>query len=122
MSTSQQQEPASRRDRPTPAGSRRSLDEVAIALVAPVSVSKIERWVKEQIDLLRDHGGSRGVRLGHLSPAREGHDADWLVEVDLRDRDVPLEEDIALASILVDLQLLGLQPQLLVPSRGARMT
>ena len=119
MSTSQQQEPASRRTRTQRARSPRPVDGVAISLVAPVSISKVERWVKEQLDLLRDNASSSGVRLGHLSPAREGHGADWLVEVDLRDRDVPLEEDIALASILVDLQLLGLQPQLLVPSLGA---
>ena len=116
MSTSQQQESASQTASTPYARSLRSVDEVTISLVAPVSVSKIERWVKEQLDLLRDQAGSMGVRLGHLRPASDGQDADWLVEVDLRDRAVPLEEDIALASMLTDLQLLGLQPQLLVPS------
>ncbi len=116
MSTSQQQKSASQRARAPQARSLRSVDEVTISLVAPVSSSKIERWVKQQVDLQRDQAGSRGLRLGHLTPARDGQDADWLVEVDLRDRAVPLEEDIALASILTDLQLLGLQPRLLVPS------
>jgi hypothetical protein len=116
MSTSQQQEAASQRAQTPQARSLRTVDEVTISLVAPVSISKIERWVKGQIDRLRDQASPCEVRLGHLSPAPQGHDADWLVEVDLRARTVPLEEDIALASILLDLQLLGLQPKLLVPS------
>ena len=115
MSTSQQQETASQRARTPQARSLRAVDEVTIALVAPVSISKIERWVREQIDLLRHEAGLVGLRLGQLSSACEAEGADWVIEVDLQDRHVPLEEDFALTSILVDLQLLGLQPQLLVP-------
>jgi len=59
---------------------------------------------------------SSGVRLGRLWPAWRGQAADWLLAVDLRDRTVGLEEDLALASVLREMALLGLRPQVLVTS------
>lgn len=90
------------------------MDEVTIALRAPVSAKAIERWVEEQVDRLRDAAWASGVRLGPMWQAWRAQAADWLIEVDLRDRSVALDDDLALASVLIDMELLGLRPQLLV--------
>jgi hypothetical protein len=88
-------------------------DEILISLRAPVSREKIERWVEEQVDRLRDAAWSRGVRLGPLWRGWRARGSDWLIEVDRRDRNVELDDDLALASVLMDMELLGLRPQLL---------
>jgi hypothetical protein len=89
-----------------------------ISLRAPVSRERIEQWVDEQVDRLRDAAWSRRVRLGPLWPGWRAKGPDWLVEVDLRDRNVELDDDVALASVLMEMELLGLRPQLLMsPSR-----
>lgn len=90
------------------------MDETIISLLAPVSRERIERWVEGQVDRLRTEASSTGVRLGPLSSGGPGQGGDWLVEVDLRDRDVPLEDDVALGSVLTEMALLGLRPQLSV--------
>ena len=89
-------------------------DEVMISLRAPVSRETIEPWVEEQVEGLRNAAWSSGVRLGPLWPGWRAQGADWLVEVDLRDRNVALDDDVALASVLMNMELLGLRPQLLV--------
>jgi hypothetical protein len=94
--------------------SMRVTDEVMISLRAPVSREKIERWVEEQVGQLRDAAWSRGVRLGPLWRGWRSQGPDWLIEVDLRDRAVELEDDLVLGSVLLDMELLGLRPQLLV--------
>ncbi len=90
------------------------MDEVRISLLAPVARERIESWVEEQVDRLRAQGRATGVRLGRLTPAQPAQGGHWLVEVDLHARDVRLEDDVALASILTDMELLGLRPHLLV--------
>ncbi len=86
--------------------------EVTISLRAPVAAKTIERWVDEQVAGLRDAAWSSGVRLGDLSRAWQAQDADWLIEVDLRDRAVALEDDLVLGSVLMEMALLGLHPEL----------
>lgn len=73
------------------------MGEVTIALHAPVAAKTIERWVEELVAALREATWSSGVRLGDLSPTWRAQDADWLIEVDLRDRAVALEDDLYLA-------------------------
>ena len=92
--------------------------EVMISLRAPVSREKIARWVEEQVDRLRGEARATGVRLGRLTVASPPQRGDWLVEVDVRDQNVRLEDNMALASVLTDMELLGLRPQLLVTSTG----
>ena len=89
------------------------MDEVRISLLAPVARERIESWVEEQVDRLRGQGRATGVWLGRLAPADPEQGGDWLVEVDLQARDVRLEDDVALAAILTDMELLGLRPHLL---------
>ena len=100
----------------TSADSMRATGEVMIALRAPVSREKIEFWVEEQVGRLRDVAWSRGVRLGPLWREWRSQGPDWLIEVDLRDRNVELDDDVALASVLLYMELLGLRPQLLMSS------
>ena len=95
------------------------MDEVMISLAAPVSSTKIERWVEGQVDRLRAEARPSGVRLGQLSPAYLPPGADWLVEVERENPEVRLEDDSALNDILTDMALLGLRPQLLVASPRA---
>ncbi len=90
--------------------------KATISLRAPVSADKMEGWVAEQIDRLRDESRDSGVRVGRLSAALPPQAADWVVEVDLHGRDVPLEDDMALARLLMDIDALGLRPQLLLTS------
>ncbi len=113
MSTSGRKGRAGQRA-PTPADSIRATDEVVISLRAPVSRETVERWVEEQVDRLRDAAWSSRVRLGPLCPGWRTQGPDWLIEVDLRDRNVDLDDDVALASVLMEMELLGLSPQLLV--------
>lgn len=88
------------------------MDEVMISLQAPVAWKKIDRWVGEQLDRLRIEAWPTGVRLGPLVDASPVRGADWLVRVDLGDRAVRLEDDVALASVLTDMERLGLRPAL----------
>lgn len=90
--------------------------DVTIGLRAPVAARTIEGWVEERVAALRDAAWSRGVRLGDLSRAWQAQDADWLIEVDLRDRAVALEDDLVLGSMLMEMSLLGLRPELQLSS------
>ncbi len=85
-----------------------------ISLLSPVSRERIERWVEEQLDRLRDQVLPVGLRLGPLvrAPAATPG-ADWLVRVDRRGRAVPPEDDLALADLMMDVERLGLRPSLL---------
>ena len=96
------------------------MNQVMITLTAPVSTDKIEPWVKEQLDRLRDEATASSIRLGPLAPACLPHGADWLLGVDRADQRVRLEDDAALNLVMTDLALLGLRPQLLVASGRAR--
>ena len=89
------------------------MSEVTIALRAPVAAKTIERWVEQRVARLRDAAWSSGVRLGDLCRAWQAQDADWLIEVDLRDRAVALADDLVLGSVLREIALLGLRPELL---------
>ena len=90
------------------------MGEVMIALRAPVAVKTVESWVEQRVERLREAAWSSGVRLGRLWPAWQAQGADWLIEVDIRDRAVRPEEDLALDSVVREMALLGLRPQLLV--------
>ena len=96
------------------------MGEITIALHAPVAATRIRRWVEEQVSELRDAAWSSGVRLGDLSPTWRAHDADWLIEVDLRDRAVALEDDLVFGSLLMEMALLGLRPVLLSSEQAER--
>ena len=90
--------------------------EVTIALRAPVAPKMIQTWVDERVAGLRETAWSGGVRLGPLWPAWRRQGADWLLEVDLRDREVAPEDDLILDTVLMEMKLLGLRPQVLVSS------
>jgi hypothetical protein len=96
------------------------MDEVVIALFAPVSVARIDRWVEEQVDRLRTEAAPTGVGLGPLVRASPAGGGDWLIGVDLADRSVRLQDHLALACVLTDLERLGLRPALLVVSPAER--
>jgi hypothetical protein len=98
------------------------MDTVMISLLAPKKVSpqRIDPWVAEQVYRLRSRWLISGVGFGELrrsSPSKGGH---WLIDLDLRARSGPLERDVALAGIIVDLARLGLRPQLFVLTPGRR--
>ena len=96
------------------------MDIVVIALLAPVTPNRIERWVEAQVDELRAQGQASGVRLGPLTRSTPARGGDWLIGVDREDRSVALQDDLALGLILTDMAVLGLRPQLLVVSSGER--
>ncbi len=96
------------------------MDQGIISLRAPVSAAKMEGWVAEQIESLRRRGRPVGVRLGRLSPAAPEQGGDWVIDVDVRDRGVRLLDDVPLSSLLVELEVLGLRPQLLVDEAPGR--
>ncbi len=100
------------------------MEQIVISLLAPVTAKRIQRWVEEQVDGLRAQGQASGIRLGRLTPSRPSQGGDWLIEVDRQDRDMALEDDVALAAILTELAAMGLRPHLFVISRelGARRT
>lgn len=95
------------------------MNEVMISLLAPPEVSpeSIDEWVEEQIYLLRGRWRFTGVGIGEITrscPSEGGH---WLIDLDLHARTVPLEKDSAVAGIVIDLERLGLRPQLLVTAQ-----
>lgn len=93
------------------------MEEVVISLLAPVAAPPVQRWVQEQVDELRAQGRADGMRLGRLVRSTPIQGGDWLITVDREDRDVALEEDLALGLILSDLAALGLRPCLFVIDR-----
>ena len=92
------------------------MGEVTIALRAPVAPKMIQTWVDQRVAALRETAWSSGVRLGPLWPAWRRQGADWLLEVDLRDREGAPEDDLVLDTVLMEMKLLGLRPQVLVSS------
>ena len=93
-----------------------------ISLLAPAKVSpdRIDAWVDEQVYRLRSRWRISGVGIGELrrsSPSQGGH---WLIDLDLRARTGPLEQDVAVAGIIIDFERLGLRPQLFVLAPGRR--
>jgi hypothetical protein len=98
------------------------MEEVVISLLAPVAPQRVQRWVEEQVDGLRAHARAGGLRLGRLARSTPAQGGDWLITVDREHRSVALEHDVALASILTGLAIMGLRPCLFVISKdpGAR--
>jgi hypothetical protein len=84
---------------------------VLISIRAPVSGEQARRWVERQVDRLRDTADADGIGVGALWPTWHQGVGDWLVEIDLRGRDVLPAEDIALTSLVLDLHVLGLRPE-----------
>jgi hypothetical protein len=80
----------------------------------PVSSDALDQWLEQQVSNLRAEAPHRIIRLSRLAqglPTAIG----WLVELELAEED-PLLVGDRLADALRDMQLLGLQPTLLVPS------
>ncbi len=98
------------------------MEEVVISLLAPVEPRRVQHWVEAEVDRLRARGRAGGVRLGRLVASSPAQDGDWLIAVDREDRSMALKDDVALASILTDMAILGLRPRLFVVCRqpGAR--
>ena len=99
------------------------METVVIALLAPVTPSSLERWVEKQVDELRAQGRANGVLLGPLTRSTPAQGGDWLIKVDREDRAAALQDDLALGSILTEMAVLGLRPQLFVIAgerRGGR--
>ena len=92
------------------------MQQAMIALRAPVSPDKIESWVEQEVARLRARAVALDVWLGPLSRPPPAQAGDWVIEVDLEDRDVRPGDDPVLGSVLLDLELLGLRPQLLMAS------
>ena len=97
------------------------MNDAMLSLLAPVGVEpqEIDMWVEEQIYRLRSRWRISGVGFGELRrscPSEGGH---WLIDLDLRARTGPLENDVALAGIVTDLERLGLRPQLFVSAHAA---
>ncbi len=90
------------------------MDDVVISLLAPVSSEKTESWVEEQVDRLRGLALARGVRLGPLERSTPARGGDWLIAVDRLVDDVPLEKDVTLAGLAIEMAWLGLRPHVLV--------
>jgi hypothetical protein len=68
------------------------------------------------IERLRIEALEIGVRLGRIGRSTPAQGGDWLIELDRRAGDPPLEEDVALATVLTELGILGLRPNLFVIS------
>ena len=94
------------------------MGDITIALRAPVAGKRIERWVEQHVDSLRDAAWSSGVRLGRLWPAWRREGPDWLLEVDLRDRQLAPEDDPLLDLILMEMTLLGLRRRVVERPHG----
>lgn len=92
------------------------MDQIVISLLSPVPEGHLDDWVVEEVDRLRGEGLAIGVRLGPLRRSTPAEGGDWLIELHRHVDDVPLEEDVALASILTELAILSLRPCLFVIS------
>jgi hypothetical protein len=93
------------------------MDEVVISLLEPLAIEKTERWVEEEVDRLRELARPRGIRLGPLERSTPAQGGDWLIPVDRLVEDIPLEKDVVLAGIVIEMAWLGLRPHLLVISQ-----
>ena len=93
------------------------MDAVVISLLAPVDARPAQQWVQERVDALRARAQATGVRLGRLAASHPREGGDWLIEVTRDERDVALENDVALAAIVAELEYLGLRPCLFVIAR-----
>jgi hypothetical protein len=84
----------------------------------PVSADELEGWLERQVEELRASFPQGIVRLSRLTQGREADlDIGWLIELELDEERLA---EGALADVLRDMRLLGLQPTLLVP--GATVT
>jgi hypothetical protein len=82
----------------------------------PVAADELERWLEQQVHLLRAEAPQGTVRLSRLTQGLPSADVDigWLLELELPE-DEPLLARDRLAEALRDMSLLGLQPTLLAP-------
>jgi hypothetical protein len=86
----------------------------------PVAADELEQWLEHETDALRAAAPCAIIRVSRLIQRRDDGElyVGWLVEVQLRDEDMPFAEP-RLAEALRDMRLLGLQPTLLAPQRIA---
>lgn len=92
------------------------MDQTVISLLSPTRDGKLDGWVEVEIERLRIEALEIGVRLGRMGRATPAEGGDWLIELDRRAGDPPLEEDVALATVLTEFEILGLRPNLFVVS------
>jgi hypothetical protein len=94
----------------------RLMSQVAIRChpCVPVSTAELSGWLEEQVGGLREDVPEGTIRLSHLTQARPTGELDigWLVELDLPDG-ASFLSGARCATLLRDLQLLGLQPTVL---------
>jgi hypothetical protein len=88
--------------------------DMMISLLAPAGRQRVDAWVEQQVDRIREACGPSGVLLGRLVKAHPAQGGDWLIKVDRRARSGPPERDVALAAIVAELEWLGLRPAVFV--------
>jgi hypothetical protein len=81
---------------------------------APVAAEELEAWLEAEVERLRASAPQAVLRLLRLSQQVPTGEAGigWLIELDAARGEGPLEGD-ALAAVLRDMRLLGLQPTVL---------
>jgi hypothetical protein len=79
---------------------------------APVSLDELEGWLEQHVDELRTAAPRAILRLSRLTQGGPATDLEigWLVELELADGE-PLLGGARLADSLMDMRLIGLQPQ-----------
>jgi len=95
------------------------MDDVTISLLAPAPRAGVDGWIEPQVERIRFNADRMGVGLGRLVRSRPAQGGDWLIAVDRRDREGPVEDDVALAGIVLAFERLGLRPAVFV-STGRR--
>lgn len=87
---------------------------------APVATDELERWLGHEVERLRasaPHAVLRLIRLVQRMPTGDVG-VGWLIELDAPNGDPPLRDE-ALAGVVRDLRLLGLQPTVLRSAQPA---
>ena len=86
---------------------------------APVATEELEQWLGQEVERLRAGAPQAVLRLARLVQRAQTGDLEigWLIELDAANDEPPLA-DRALAAVVRDLRLLGLQPTVLRSLEG----
>lgn len=78
------------------------------------SSDELEAWLEQEAGRLARHDDQR-ARVSRLTRQRAGEEQDvgWLVEIERADSGVPAVDHDALADLLRDMRLVGLEPRVL---------
>ena len=99
-----------------PPRDHRDMPQIAIRchLCAPVAADEVEQWLAEELERLRDDSPRAVLRLLRLTqPAPTGAvEIGWLIELEATSGAAKFDGE-ALAPVVRDLRLLGLQPTVL---------